>query len=178
MLLTHLHFDHCGWSTRRGASGLVPTFPAGALLDQSRRGRARTPTQLHATGRATWSENWEPLFDAGQVELFDAEAEPVDGVRAVPAGGHSPGMCVVTLDGGGADRGIFLADLVPTAAHVPFAWIMAFDLEPMKTLRHKQEWIPRLAEEGWLCVFEHDRDEPLGRIVEVEPGRYMAEKAG
>ena len=176
VLLSHLHFDHCGWNTRRGSNGPVPTFPkARYWISRPEIEHARSP---NVRDRSSYlPENWEPLFEAGLVELFDDSAEPIGGVRAVLAPGHTPGMCVVTLDGGDADRGIFLADLVPTVAHVPFTWIMAFDLEPLRTLREKQDWIPRVASGGWTCFFVHDRDEPVGRIVQAEPGRYMAESS-
>ncbi|HSM50866.1 MAG TPA: MBL fold metallo-hydrolase, partial [Thermoanaerobaculia bacterium] len=119
-------------------------------------------------------ENWEPLFEAGAAELFDDEAEPVAGVRAVRAPGHNRDMCIVLLDGGGGARGAFLADLVPHAVHVPYAWIMSFDLYPVETMASKRRWIPELAASGALCVFEHDTDLPLGRIVEEVPGRFRA----
>ena len=176
VLLTHLHFDHCGWNTRRGDSGVVPTFPkARYWINRAEIEHARSP---NLRDRSSYlPENWEPLFEANLVELFDEECEPVSGVRAVRAHGHSPGMCVVRLDGGEGAQGIFFADLVPTTAHVPYPWIMAFDLEPMKTLEEKQRWIPRAAAGEWLCIFEHDPDEPLGRIIEVAPGRYAVEPA-
>ena len=176
VLLTHLHVDHCGWNTRRDGAGLVPTFPrARYWINRTEVEHARRP---NVRDRSSYlPENWEPLFDAGRVELFDCDAEPIAGVRAVLAAGHSPGMCVVTLDGGDGERGIFLADLVPTAAHVPIPWIMAYDLEPLRTLEEKQRWVPRAADGDWLCIFEHDADEPVGRIVEVEPGRYLAERS-
>ena len=177
VLLTHLHFDHCGWNTRRRDTRVVPTFPkARYWINRAEVEHARSP---NLRDRSSYiPDNWEPLFEAGQVELFDAEAEPIEGVKAALAAGHSPGMCVVELNGGNDARGVFFADLVPTAAHVPYPWIMAFDLEPMKTLEAKKRWIPRAAAGGWLCVFEHDADEPLGHIVEVEPGRYIAEPVG
>jgi glyoxylase-like metal-dependent hydrolase (beta-lactamase superfamily II) len=80
-------------------------------------------------------------------------------------------MCVVTVMDGDA-RAIFLADLVPTSAHVPIPWTMSYDLYPLETLESKRRWLPRLAAENWLCVFEHDADRPLGRIVEERPGRF------
>ena len=58
------------------------------------------------------------------------------------------------------------ADLVPTRAHVPFAWIMGYDLYPVETLEAKKRLLPQAARDGWACLFYHDPEQPLGRIVE------------
>jgi glyoxylase-like metal-dependent hydrolase (beta-lactamase superfamily II) len=173
VLLTHLHFDHCGWNTVVGKSGLEPTFPnARYWINRTEIEHARDPNDRDRISYIP--DNWEPLFEAGQVELFD-EAEPCVGIRAFKAGGHSPGMCIVLLDGGNEERGAFFADLVPTAAHVPYPWIMSYDLEPMKTLAAKKEWLPRASEGNWLCFFEHDSGVPAGRLIEERPGRFRVE---
>ncbi|HEX5757984.1 MAG TPA: MBL fold metallo-hydrolase [Thermoanaerobaculia bacterium] len=178
VLLSHLHFDHCGWNTRSSGGLLAPTFPrARYWLERGEVEHARAPNERD---RASYDRrNWEPLFAAKVVELFDGEAEPMPGVRAVKAPGHNQDMCIVLLDGGstaGAEsaRGVYWADLVPTTAHVPYAWIMGYDLFPLTTLESKKRWLPRAAAEGWLCVFEHDAETPLARIVEEKPGRYSA----
>jgi hypothetical protein len=67
----------------------------------------------------------------------------------------------------------FLADLVPTASHLSYPYIMGFDVEPLVTLSTKKHVLPRAAAEGWRVVFEHDLDLPLARIVERE-GRFEA----
>lgn len=64
---------------------------------------------------------------------------------------------------------------MPTAAHVSYPWIMGYDLYPMTTLENKKRWLPLAAEEGWLCVFEHDPEVPLARLVEDDRGRLKAE---
>ena len=174
VLLTHLHFDHTGWNTRRQGEALVPTFPrARYWLERGEVGHARAPTERD---RASYdSRNWEPLFEAGVVELFDDRATPVAGVEAVKAPGHNADMCIVLLDGGEGERGVFWADLVPTAAHLPYAWVMGYDLYPLDTMANKKRWLPRAAEEGWLCVFEHDPETRVGRLREVKSGRFAAE---
>jgi glyoxylase-like metal-dependent hydrolase (beta-lactamase superfamily II) len=175
VVLSHLHFDHSGWNTREESARLVPTFPkARYWLERGEVEHAREPNDRD---RASYDgRNWEPLFEAGAVELFDVEAQPAAGVRAVKAPGHNRDMCVVTIDGGAPEaRSIFLADLVPTSAHVPTPWVMSYDLYPLTTMEQKKAWLPRLAAEGWLCVFEHDPDVPLGRLVEEKPGRLKAE---
>jgi glyoxylase-like metal-dependent hydrolase (beta-lactamase superfamily II) len=174
VLLTHLHFDHCGWNTRRQGDRLVPTFPhARYWLCRGEVEHARRPSLRDAASYLP--ENWEPLFEAGVVELFDDEAEPLGGVRAVKAPGHNADMCIVLLDGGGDERGAFLADLVPTTAHLPYPWVMAYDLYPLETVESKRHWLPRFAAERRLLVFEHDADVPCARLIEERPGRYAAE---
>lgn len=164
VLLTHLHFDHAGWNTVEEGGRWVPTFPrARYWLSRGEVEHARNP---NLRDRASYDpRNWEPLFEAGVVELFEGGTEPVPGVEAVTVPGHNRDMCIVLLDGGGGEKGVFLADLVPTAAHVPYPWIMSYDLYPMETLAHKQRWLPLAAEEGWLTIFEHDPETPLARIV-------------
>jgi glyoxylase-like metal-dependent hydrolase (beta-lactamase superfamily II) len=60
------------------------------------------------------------------------------------------------------------ADLVPMRAHVPFAWVMGYDLYPVETVAAKKRLLPQAAAENWACLFYHDPDQPLARLVEAE----------
>jgi hypothetical protein len=60
------------------------------------------------------------------------------------------------------------ADLVPMRAHVNYPWIMGYDLYPVETLASKKQLLPQAAREGWLCLFYHDPEFPLCRIVEED----------
>lgn len=173
VLLSHLHFDHCGWSTRLVDGRLVPTFPKATYwINRFELRYAREPSLID---RASYlGDNWEPLFEAGVVELFDDEAEPVPGVVTALAPGHNANLSIVLLDGGEGEKGVFWTDLIPTTAHVAYPWIMGFDLYPLDTLESKRRWIPKAAAEGWTCFFGHETDLPCGRLVESRPGRFEA----
>lgn len=164
---THLHFDHAGGNTRRDEDGrIVPTFPnARYFVSREEFAHAEQP---HERDRASYlAENWRPLAESGQLELKDAAYEIVPGLRMEQVPGHNRAMQCVRLERGGETLFGF-ADLVPTRAHVPAAWIMGYDLYPVETLEAKKRLLPQAAREGWLCLFYHDPDAPLCRLVEEE----------
>jgi glyoxylase-like metal-dependent hydrolase (beta-lactamase superfamily II) len=164
---THLHFDHAGGNTRLDASGqAIPAFPNARYFVS----RAEFEHAEHATERDRASylpENWQPLHASGQLELKEANYEVVPGLRMENHPGHNRSMQCWRLDRDGQTLFGF-ADLVPMRAHVPFAWIMGYDLYPVETLAAKKKLLPQAARENWTCLFYHDPDEPLCRIVEDE----------
>jgi glyoxylase-like metal-dependent hydrolase (beta-lactamase superfamily II) len=162
---THLHFDHAGGNTRSDAAGrAVPTFPnARYFVSRAEHEHAENP---HERDRASYMpENWRPLDESGQLELKPDAYEVVPGLSIETVPGHSRTMQCVRLEGGGRTLFCF-ADLVPTRAHVPLAWVMGYDLYPVETLEAKRRLLPQAARENWLCLFYHDADSPLCRIVE------------
>jgi len=153
---THLHFDHAGGNTTRDGDGqVVPTFPnARYLVSRAEFEHAETP---HERDRASYlPENWRPLLERGQLELRPDEYEVVPGLRMETIAGHSRTMQCPRLTRAG--RTLFgFADLVPTRAHVPFAWIMGYDLYPVETLEAKRRLLPQAAREDWLCLLPRRR---------------------
>ncbi len=151
---THLHFDHCGWNTRLVDGKAVPTFPNARYTVQ--RGQFEHAQSPNERDRASYfHDNFLPIEAAGKWRLLAGDVELAPGVEVVRLPGHTADMQGVKLTGGGKTA-IFFADLVPTTMHVPFVWIMGYDLYPMTTLENKKKWIPLAAREGWLCLFAHD----------------------
>ncbi|HEX2712059.1 MAG TPA: MBL fold metallo-hydrolase [Candidatus Acidoferrales bacterium] len=169
---THLHFDHCGWNTRLEDGKLVPTFPHARYVTQ--RGEldhAKRPTERD---RASYVEDsFLPIEAAGRFWLLEGDREVAPGVELLRVPGHNRDMQCVRLTGAGQTV-FFFVDLVPTAAHLPFPWIMGFDLYPLTTLENKKKWIPQAAREGWIVVFAHDAQMPAARLRERD-GRYEPE---
>jgi glyoxylase-like metal-dependent hydrolase (beta-lactamase superfamily II) len=161
---THLHFDHCGWNTRREGSQIVPTFPKARYFMQ----RAEWEHALHPSehDRASYLEEWFAPAEP-QTVFVEGAREIVPGVRVELAPGHVRDMQCVWIESEGR-RACFISDLVPTRAHLPFPWIMAFDLYPMDTLATKRRLLPQLAENRDLVIFPHDAEVPWGVLTEVE----------
>jgi glyoxylase-like metal-dependent hydrolase (beta-lactamase superfamily II) len=169
---THLHFDHAGGNTSLdGAGQPVPAFSnARYFVARDEFAHAETPSERD---RASYlPDNWRPLATSGQLELKDANYEVVPGLTMQTYPGHNRSMQCWKLQSGGET--IFgFADLVPMRAHVPFAWIMGYDLYPVETLEVKKKLLPQAAREGWACLFYHDPDQPLCKLVE-EQGKLRA----
>jgi hypothetical protein len=118
------------------------------------------------------AENWQPLARSGQLELKPDEYEVVEGLSMRKIRGHSETMQTVCLQRGGETLYGF-ADLIPTRAHLPLAWIMGYDLYPLETLAAKKDLLPRAVRENWLCLFYHDFEAPLCRLTEQD-GKIQA----
>lgn len=161
---THLHFDHAGGNTRKLEDGrIVPAFPKARYVVQ--RGEYEYATHPNErTAGSYFPHNYVPLREADLFDFVEGEREIATGIRLIPTPGHTPHHQSVLLDGGG-ERAIYLADLVPTSAHLPLPWIMGYDVEPLVTLESKRRILHRAAEEEWLAIFEHDIAVPWGKVA-------------
>ena len=173
---THLHFDHAGGNTKLDEQGkAVPAFPkARYLVSRDEFEHAEAPNERD---RASYlPDNWRPLRESGQLELKEASYEVVPGLHMETHTGHNRSMQCPRLQVRGQTLFGF-SDLVPTRAHVQFAWIMGYDLYPVETLEAKKRLLPQAAGEGWLCLFYHDPDAPLCRVLE-KGGKFTSVSQG
>ena len=161
---SHLHFDHAGGNTFKDESGRVQrAFPKARYVIQAGEYQFATRTN-ERTAASYFPHNFVPLAEAGVVDFVEGEREIVAGIRSIPTPGHTPHHQGLLLESSG-ERAFYLADLVPTAAHLPLPWIMGYDLEPLVTLETKRRILRRAADEDWLVVFEHDATVPWGRVT-------------
>ena len=164
---THLHFDHAGGNSIRNDTGqAVPAFPnARYFISEAEYEHAESPTERD---RASYfPENWQPMKNSGQLELKATDYEVVPGLTMETHAGHNRSMqCPRLARDGNVLFGF--ADLVPTRAHVPYAWVMGYDLYPVETVEAKKKLLPQAAQENWTCLFYHDPDQALGKIVEED----------
>jgi glyoxylase-like metal-dependent hydrolase (beta-lactamase superfamily II) len=152
---------------------IVTSFPNARYFVSKREfEHAQNP---HERDRASYlAENWQPLAESGQLELKPDDYEVVEGLTVKTVRGHSETMQTVCLQRDGETLYCF-ADLIPTTAHLPLAWIMSYDLYPTETLEFKKQILPQAVKENWICLFYHDFATPLCRLSEVE-GKLKAVK--
>jgi glyoxylase-like metal-dependent hydrolase (beta-lactamase superfamily II) len=178
MLNTHLHFDHAGgdtWIAPDDAQRRVQlTFPNAQYVAHGREYAWATHTNERIAA-SYLPHNFVPVAEAGRFRFLEGlSAEVVPGIRAIVTPGHTPWHCAVLIESDG-EQLLFPADTIPTAHHLPLAWIMGYDVEPLKTLESKRQLYVEGVAAGWRVVFEHDADTVGGRLVKGERGVELGE---
>jgi glyoxylase-like metal-dependent hydrolase (beta-lactamase superfamily II) len=172
VIATHLHFDHAGGFTANTDGMVRPTFPRARYY--IRRAEWDDATHPHERNRASYlPENFMPLQEAGVVSFTDDDQEIVPGISVERTGGHTMHHQMVRIQSGGR-TGVFVADLMPTTAHVDEPWIMAYDLYPMDTLAFKKQFVREAIAGEYVIFFEHDPAIPAG-IIRERQGRKFVE---
>ena len=167
---THLHFDHAGgdnWIDPAGKSGLA--FPKARYVVQ----KAELEFARH-TNERTAGSYLAHNFEGVPFQLLDGEVDILPGIRALPTPGHVPYHQSILIESGG-EKACFVADLVPTAAHLPLPWIMGYDLQPLVTLETRRRLYSRAEAEQWLMIFEHDPTVVSGRLGKEGKGVGLVE---
>jgi glyoxylase-like metal-dependent hydrolase (beta-lactamase superfamily II) len=172
---THLHFDHAGGNTRRDATGaVVPTFANATYVVQAGEYAWATHTN-ERTAASYFPANFDPLKTSGQLQLIDGDVEIVRGISARVTPGHVPFHQSLIVESG-AERACFLGDVMPTVNHVPLAWIMGYDVEPLRTLESKRALLREAAADNWLLIFEHDAFHAWGSVTPDAKGYAYADR--
>jgi glyoxylase-like metal-dependent hydrolase (beta-lactamase superfamily II) len=152
---THLHFDHAGGNTYRDDEGQVRISFPGARYHVQRGEWDWAHATNERTAASYLPHNYVPVHEAGKLVLLEGDAEVVPGVSVIRTPGHCPHHQSVLVRSGG-ETACFLADVIPTMAHLPLPWIMGYDVEPLVTLESKRALLRRAVDERWLLVSTHD----------------------
>jgi len=172
VIATHLHFDHAGGFTVSRDGVIDAMFPNATYY--IRRAEWEDATHPHERNRASYlPENFVPLQAAGVVTFTDGDQEILPGISVQRTGGHTMHHQMVRIESGGR-TGVFVADLIPTTAHVDEPWIMAYDLYPMDTLVFKKQFVREAIDREYVIFFEHDPAIPAG-IIRERQGRKFVE---
>ena len=173
VILTHLHFDHAGGLRARGADGsLEPTFPNATHYVQREQwlwAHAPSPRDAGSFRRSDFAFFGAP--SSPPLVLLDGETVLFDAIRCLPLQGHTTGMQSLLFQAEGQTV-VYLADLIPTRGHVPVPYVMGYDVQPLKTVREKDEILQHAVANDWVLAFGHDPTHAFARASRDAKGRY------
>ncbi|MDR1103318.1 MAG: MBL fold metallo-hydrolase [Tannerella sp.] len=165
IVLTHLHFDHCGQVTRRENDRIVPVFPeAVCWVGRAQWENALNPHPLEA--ESYFPENMEGIEKAGKLRLVGADCDLCEGVRLRLYEGHTSGQ-LVTYVQTDESTAVFAGDVIPIAAQVSPPWISAYDVCPMTSYDEKIRLLDEAAARNQVLVHCHDAYTPCSTVKKI-----------
>ena len=170
VLHSHLHFDHCGGSVKRNADGTryEPAFPNATYWA----GKEQWNWAVNPNDRERPSylkENLMPLMESGRLKLIEEEGTLFPGVEIKFFHGHTRGQIIPHIRLNGRTV-VFMADLLPSVAHIPLPYIMAYDINPLVTLEEKKKFFDEAIEYEYVLFLEHDLNHECCTLKATEKG--------
>jgi glyoxylase-like metal-dependent hydrolase (beta-lactamase superfamily II) len=175
VILTHLHFDHCGgsvvWNHERTGYNLA--FP-NATYWVSRQQYQWAVEPNHRESASYLKENILPIEESGHLKLIEEEGEILPNITIKFYHGHTEGQAIPHINYNGKTV-VFMADLLPSTAHVPMPWIMGYDTRPLITLDDKTRFYKEALENDYILFLEHDLYHECCTIHQTEKGIKVKE---
>lgn len=180
VFLTHLHFDHCGGSIQWNAdrTGYEPAFRNATYW--SNKDHWQWATEPNHREKASFlKENILPMHESGQLSFVrvtdDKKVHVFPDVDVKFVNGHTQAMMIPHIQYQGKTI-VFMADLLPSAGHIPLPWVMAYDMEPLVTLKEKESFLNKAADEEHVLFFEHDPVVECCTVQHTEKGVRLKER--
>jgi glyoxylase-like metal-dependent hydrolase (beta-lactamase superfamily II) len=178
VFLTHLHFDHCGGAIIRKGDELVPAFPNADFWSNEK--HWAWATEPNEREKASFlKENILPIKDSGRLKMVpmkdgengggSASVSFADGFSIRFVNGHTKAMMLPQLDYKGRTI-VFMADLLPSSAHLPVPYIMAYDMFPLTSLNEKKAFLEQALAGDYILFFEHDPVNECCTLQKTEKG--------
>jgi glyoxylase-like metal-dependent hydrolase (beta-lactamase superfamily II) len=170
VILSHLHFDHCGGAIRKNAEGAYyPTFKNATYWSNPK--HWEWATKPNAREKASFlKENILPIQESGQLKFVEGGSTDVNvNITLKTVSGHTESMFIPHIRV--ADKTlVYCADLFPSMAHIPLPYIMAYDTRPLLTLDEKKRFLDEAVKNNCYLFFEHDKSIECCSLVQTERG--------
>ena len=175
VFLTHLHFDHCGGSIVRSGDKLVAAFKNAVYWSNER--HWKWATEPNEREKASFlKENILPIQESGQLKFIERSAAEFPAQISVrQAFGHTDAMMLPQINYKGRTI-VYMADLLPSAAHIPLPYIMGYDMFPLTTLNEKKSFLTEALQNDYVLFFEHDPQIECCTLQMTEKGIRVKER--
>ncbi len=170
MVLTHLHFDHCGGSIKwnNDHTKFETTFPnASYWIAENHWNEMLVPNPREKA--SFLKENIFPIQESGQLKLLKHGEKIHDSIDIIYSNGHSQSMMHPVINYNGK-KVIYLADMIPTQAHIPVPYVMGYDVRPLETMSEKSSILKEAADKNHVLFFEHDPFSEACLVEQTEKG--------
>ncbi|RNL94017.1 MBL fold metallo-hydrolase [Sinomicrobium pectinilyticum] len=182
VFMTHLHFDHCGGSIQwnKDRTGYEPAFKNARFW--SNKAHWKWATEPNAREKASFlKENILPLEESGQLSFIPVPEKGSRYLKNSALGfdilyvdGHTDKQMIPVLQYKGKTL-VFMADLLPTAGHIPLPYVMGYDTRPLLTLEEKADFLNKAASEEFYLFLEHDAHNEICTLKHTEKGVRLRE---
>ena len=174
VILTHLHFDHTGGSSKIENDKLIPSFPNAKYYVQKKNYEwAVNPSEKDKGSYL--KDSFEPLMKEGVLNFIEGEERFDDEVEFVIINGHTFAQQLIKISDS-SHTILYCADLFPTTSHIPLPYVMGYDLQPLVTVEEKKKILIKAIEENWRLFFEHDPETALASVEKNEKGFRAIDK--
>jgi len=175
VVLTHLHFDHCGGVTRynQNKSAVELVFPNAAHWVGEKQWKNYLNPNVRE-GDSYFKENLMPVYEAGKLKQVTENMLLCPGIELRLYDGHTLGQ-IVSYIANENKTYVYVGDVIPLAANIPLAWISSYDIFPLSAMTEKNILLKEAAEKGQILVFEHDAYTECCTVKEVN-GRYRLDE--
>lgn len=168
VLLTHLHFDHTGGSTKLENGKLIPTFQNAKYYVQKRNFEwAMNPSDRDKGSYV--KDNFEPLVKEGVLNLVDGDINFDDNISFKIINGHTFGQQMIKISDS-SNTLLYVADLLPFVSQIKIPYVMGYDLQPLVTIEEKKKYLKLAADENWKLYFGHDPEFAIATVKHSEKG--------
>lgn len=167
VILTHLHFDHTGGSTVSENGKPVPAFK-NARYHVSEKNYKWACNPSDRDKGSYLKENFVPLMDEGMLNFIPGKNFD-DEIEFIEVNGHTFGQYLVKVSDS-SNTLLYCGDLFAFRSHIPFPYIMGYDLQPLITLDEKKKILPVAAEQNWILFFEHDPITAAAKVIRTDKG--------
>lgn len=175
VFLTHLHFDHCGGGIQwnKDKTAYEPSFKNATYW--SNRKHWKWATEPNAREKASFlKENILPMQEFGQLKFVDDEKENFDWFEIFFADGHTDAQMIPIIEYQNKKLA-FMADLLPSAGHIPLPYVMGYDTRPLQTIEDRKRFYQRAIEEELYLFLEHDAQNEVITLKNTEKGARLNE---
>ncbi len=170
VILTHLHFDHCGGAVKWAEDGKTPELVFPNATHYCSKSQWDTAMQPNPREKASYfEENMMPIYKSGHLEFIHEEGLLCNGVYLEIKNGHTAGLIVPVFDY--RDRKVvFGADFIAATYNIPLAYVPGFDINPVLSMEEKREFLERAVREKYVLVFQHDYDNECCTLKDTPKG--------